>query len=104
MTSATPRSHRRLVPGGPDQGRTLVVVVLTIGLATAINLITLGVVYDAIFSRGPGLSENATQILSTAFGGMIGVVGSFVGFRAGVDQGRTERTTTETKTGTVLDG
>jgi hypothetical protein len=41
------------------------------------------VLYDAIRSEGPGLSENATQILTGAFGGIIGVLGSYLGYRAG---------------------
>jgi len=65
------------------KGRDAVALVLTIGIATAVNLITFAVLYDAIFSKGPGLSDNATQILTTAFGGIIGVLGSYVGFRAG---------------------
>jgi len=41
------------------------------------------VLYDAVFSKGPGLSSNATQLLTLAFGGIIGVVGSYLGFKAG---------------------
>jgi hypothetical protein len=66
-----------------DRGRDRVVLVLAVGLVLAIGLVTAGVLYDAIFSEGPGLSDNATQLLTTAFGGMIGVLGSYVGFRAG---------------------
>lgn len=62
-----------------------VAVILAVGIATAVNLITVAVLYDAIFSQGPGLSENATQILTTAFGGIIGVLGSYIGYRAGRD-------------------
>lgn len=70
--------------GAPERrGTSVVAVVLAVGLATAVNLITFAAAYDAIFSKGPGLSENATQILTTVFGGMIGVLGSYVGFRAG---------------------
>ncbi len=42
--------------------------------------------YDAIFSSESGLSENATQILTLAFGGIIGLLGSYVGYKTG--QGR----------------
>jgi hypothetical protein len=65
------------------KARDWVALTLAVGIATAVNLITAGVLYDAIFSKGPGLSDNATQILTTAFGGIIGVLGSYVGFRAG---------------------
>jgi hypothetical protein len=57
-------------------------IILAIGLGTAINAITIAVLIDAIVSAGPGLSENATQILTTAFGGIIGVLGSYIGFRS----------------------
>jgi len=66
------------------KGRDVVAVVLAIGIATAINAVTLGVLYDAIRSAGPGLSENATQVLTTAFGGIIGVLGAYLGFKAGL--------------------
>lgn len=62
--------------------RDWVAVILAIGIATAINLITLAVLYDAIFSEGPGLSDNAVQVLSLAFGGILGVLGGYIGGRA----------------------
>src|SRR5262245_31304887 len=84
------RRSARCGPGGPfgvnrptATGRQWVAIILAVGIATAINLITFAVLYDAIFSAGPGLSENATQILTTAFGGIIGVLGAYLGFRAG---------------------
>jgi hypothetical protein len=68
---------------GDGARRDVVAIIVAIGLATAVNVLTAAVLYDAIFSAGPGLSENATQILTGAFGGMIGLLGSFVGYRAG---------------------
>jgi hypothetical protein len=70
----------------PDERAKLrdwVAVILAIGICTAVNLLTMGVLYDAIRSEGPGLSENATQVMTTAFGGIIGVLGAYLGFRAG---------------------
>ena len=67
----------------------IVAVLLAVCIATAVNVITLAVLYDAIFSQGPGLSENATQILTTAFGGIIGVLGAYLGYRAGHDAANT---------------
>lgn len=66
----------------------MVAAVLAVGLATALNLVTFAALYHALFQPGPdlpfvGLSENATQLLTTAFGGIIGVLGSYLGFRAG---------------------
>jgi hypothetical protein len=66
-----------------DRARDAVALVLAVGLVTAINLITFALLYDAIVSEGPGLSENATQVMTGAFGGIIGVLGSYVGYRTG---------------------
>ena len=59
-----------------------VAIMLAVGISTAVNVVTAAVLYDAIFSQGPGLSDNATQLLTTAFGGIIGVLGAYVGYRA----------------------
>jgi uncharacterized membrane protein YeiH len=69
----------------PHQTRTrdLVALVLAVGLAAAFFTITAAVMYDAVRSDTPGLSENATQILTGWGGGIIGVVGSYLGYRAG---------------------
>lgn len=64
-------------------GKDWVALTLAIGLSTAVNCITFAVLYDAIFSDRSGLSENATQILVAAFGGIIGVLGGYIGYRAG---------------------
>lgn len=70
-------------------GRDVVAVVLAVGIATALNLIVGAVLWDAIRSEGPGLSENATQILTGAFGGILGVLGAYIGFKAGARAGQT---------------
>lgn len=70
--------------------REWVAVILAIGLASAVNFVTLASLYLAISGKSNvpgGLSENATQVLTTAFGGIIGVLGSYMGFRAGREQG-----------------
>jgi hypothetical protein len=56
-----------------------VAVILAAGLALAFNTVTFAVLYDAIRSQGPGLSDNATQVLTGLGGGMIGVLGAIVG-------------------------
>jgi hypothetical protein len=61
-----------------------VALILAVGLATALNIIVVAVLWDAVRSQGPGLSENATQILTGWGGGMIGILGGIVGYRAGV--------------------
>lgn len=72
-----------------------VAIILAVGLATALNLITAGVLWDAIRSQGPGLSENATQVLTGAFGGIIGILGSFMGYRVAQQRDRVEPTPPE---------
>lgn len=61
----------------------LVALVLAIGIATAINAITIAVLIDALKDpEKAGLSENAVQVLTTAFSGVFGVLGAYVGYRA----------------------
>ena len=61
----------------------LLAVVLGVSLGVAVWTITAAVLWDAIVHpEQSGLSDNATQVLTAAFGGIIGVLGSFVGFRA----------------------
>lgn len=63
--------------------RDMVAVILALGTVLALNVIVMAVLWDAIRSNGPGLSENATQVLTGAFGGIIGILGSYLGYRAG---------------------
>jgi Na+-driven multidrug efflux pump len=85
-------------------GRDLVMFALALGLLVAIDSITVGILWDAIASKGPGISDNAAQILTTAFGGIIGVLGSYVGYRQGAadrterDNATNQRTDTATNT------
>lgn len=64
------------------EGRDWVAIILAVGIVTALILITGAVFYDAVRSDTPGLSENSTQILTTAFGGIVGVLGGYIGGRA----------------------
>lgn len=73
-----------------------VALILAIGLATALNLITAAVMYDAVRSDTPGLSENATQILTGWGGGVIGILGAVFGYRAGSTPTSSTTTTTTT--------
>ena len=65
------------------RGTYMVALVLSVGMATAINCFTIAVLVDSIFGTNPGLSENATQILTGWGGGVIGVIGAVVGYQAG---------------------
>ena len=70
------RATRRLT-------RDLVAIILAIGLCTAMNVFVFAVLFDAIASKGTGLSENATQILTGWGGGIIGILGAVFGYEAG---------------------
>jgi hypothetical protein len=67
-------------------GRDWIALVLAVGLCTSLNVVTVAVMYDAIRSDSPGLSENATQILTGWGGGIIGILGAVFGYRAGQQQ------------------
>ena len=82
-------------------GRDLVPLILAIGVATALNCITFAVLYDAIFSDVSGLSENATQIITGAFGGILGVLGSYMGFKVAADHPPTDSSVDQTGTSAV---
>lgn len=62
----------------------IVAIILAIGIASALNVMTIAMLYEAIFhTESAGLSENATQIMTGWGGGMIGVLGAFVGYAFG---------------------
>lgn len=61
--------------------RDAVALVLALGLVTALNFITIAVLWDAVESDGLGVSQNAALVLSGAFGGIIGILGSQLGYR-----------------------
>lgn len=69
--------------GAGSSPKDYVAVILAVGVSTAMNIVTIAVLIDALLDDGPGLSENATQILTGAFGGMLGVLGAYLGYRAG---------------------
>lgn len=69
-----------------DPHRDWIALILAIGMCTALNLFCFAVLYDALFSTQPGLSENATQVLTGWGGGIIGILGAVFGYRAGQAQ------------------
>ena len=60
-----------------------VALVLACSLGLAFNVFCFAVLYTAIESDAP-LSENATQVLTGWGGGIIGVIGAYIGYRVGV--------------------
>jgi hypothetical protein len=63
--------------------RDTVALIIAVAIGTAMNCFTFAVLYDAITSQGPGLSANAAQVLTGWGGGMIGLLGAYIGFKAG---------------------
>lgn len=66
-------------------GVDIVAIILAVGVALVICLIIIGTIVQ-ILNNSPGapdiqLSENATQILIAGIGGMIGVLGGYIGYR-----------------------
>lgn len=64
-----------------------VAVILAIGISISLNIVTAAMMYAAwtrITAGGTvGLSENGTQLLTGWGGGIIGVLGSYIGFTFG---------------------
>jgi hypothetical protein len=71
-----PKRKRQPTSGGS------VALVLAISLAIAFNVFTLAVLYTAIQNE-TALSENATQVLTGWGGGIIGILGAYIGYRLG---------------------
>jgi hypothetical protein len=67
------------IPDGPDVYRGRIGVILASGLVIFLVVFGSAVLYNSLFNDNADISENATQILSTAIGGMIGVLAGFVG-------------------------
>lgn len=64
------------------RGRDAVAIILAIGIGTALNLLMFAILWDALFHSDPGLSENATQVITALGSGVIGVLGGYIGGRA----------------------
>lgn len=65
----------------------LVALILAIGMALALNIVTGAFLWAAYIRLGidptSGISENGTQILSAWGGGIIGVLGAYIGYAFG---------------------
>jgi hypothetical protein len=63
-----------------------VAIILAAGISLSLLTMTVATLYSAFVrlgAGGPGLSENATQVLTGWGGGMIGVLGAYVGYAFG---------------------
>ena len=63
-------------------GVDLVAVILAVGLASVVILILIATIVQILNNNRPEvtLSENATQILTSAVGGLAGILGGYVGY------------------------
>lgn len=59
-----------------------VAMILAVSLGVAFNIFCFAVLWTAVTSDAP-LSENATQVLTGWGGGIIGILGAYVGYRIG---------------------
>jgi hypothetical protein len=60
----------------------MVALVLAASLGFGFNMFCFAVLYDAITGQ-TALSENATQVLTGWGGGIIGILGAYIGYRIG---------------------
>jgi hypothetical protein len=63
----------------PIDGTDWVVITVAVAIGTAFNMVTFAVLWDALFSNEAGLSDNATQVLTGWGGGIIGIIGAYIG-------------------------
>lgn len=63
-------------------GVDLVAVILAVGLAAVVILILVATIVQILHNARPevSLSENATQILTSAVGGLSGILGGYIGY------------------------
>jgi hypothetical protein len=63
----------------------LVAVILALCVTISIISLTVGVVWSAIKNGDTAatLTENETQVLISAFGGIFGILGAYIGYKLG---------------------
>jgi hypothetical protein len=95
---------RAVDPHPALRARDWVAIILSGGFVVALNLVTAAVLWTAINNTNTltgGLSENATQIITGAFGGILGVLGSYLGFRIGEQSARRQQEELAERTSTI---
>ena len=71
---------KRKEPLSPSGGTVALILALSLGIA--FNIFCIAVLYTAVTSE-VALSENATQVLTGWGGGIIGILGAYIGYRIG---------------------
>ena len=69
--------------GPPFQAKDWVAIIIAIGASMSILCVCIAVMWDAI-GQGAEVSENGTQIITGVLGGMIGVLGGYLGYSAAI--------------------
>ena len=67
-------------------------IILALALTIAVTFITGALFWQSIF-RPPaaGISENTVQVLTTVFTGIVGILGSYIGYQAADKKNQRER-------------
>ena len=65
-----------------DRNKDWVAIILSVALAVAFITVTCAILFASASREPTRLSENGTQILSAVFGGIIGILGSYLGYRS----------------------
>ena len=69
--------------------RDRIAVILAIGLVLSLIIITVAVLWIAIV-RNTSISEQGSRILTVLLGGLIGILGAYMGFYFGKKNGSSE--------------
>ena len=77
-----PKAHHR-----KPQAAGIVAIILAAGVAVALNVITMAILWAAWARLGvdpdSGISENGTQLLTGTFGAIIGALSAYLGYTVG---------------------
>lgn len=71
----------------------IAIIILAVGFAFSLLIVTVAVFYDSVVSpASAGLSDNATLVLTGWGGGVVGILGGYVGYKAnGKSSGQAEQ-------------
>lgn len=79
MEQPDPKEHRGAAG--------IVAIILAVGVALALNIITMAILWAAWARLGvdpdSGISENGTQLLTGTFGAIIGALSAYLGYTVG---------------------
>ena len=77
----------RVDPPGRRPAADWVAIILAVGMAAALNIVTVALLYAAMARHASGqpvaLSENGVQLLTGWGGAIVGVLGAYIGYAVG---------------------